>query len=458
MTLRVRIGLGVCLVGLTSAVLVALPAHLDAITAAQRLMRELEPHLTKEGVTNARHIYTRLGTLKTQFAATPAPVACELGEWYLASAGAWSACSAAGVQTRQETWMRDILVVPANGGAACDVTTETRTATQPCTPPAPEPTPTPQPPTTGNAHDYYTALAPSAVKAYSLRDEAQLAQYAATWPDRVTRDFTYKPQADPDPRKQDAAKLVIPSDGSGGGSGGPYPVNPLNRNSIYQMRLPMPVMELGHSYLVTWDVWYGAEWRESIAGIPAHKAFQFDGPDRMNGSPKIWWEVHHAYKSVGDYPVSSTEVARMSVRHYGSPMKQTADGTWFGVPVGPNVTSGSTSVTPITPYRQWNIRPERWVRYWQLIEYGMDGWRSDPAGTRMTLWVADEDRDPVLVYDRLQVTLYPPGVKQFWIEFNTSTNEVKAGRPNLVAYLRNVLMLKDVPYSGMAPLLVKPVR
>ena len=184
----------------------------------------------------------------------------------------------------------------------------------------------------------------------------------------------------------------------------------------------------------------------SISGLEAHKAFQFDGPDRMDGHPKIWWQITNSYRSSSAYPVAANEVARLSVRHYAQPMRQLADGTWIGVPAGPNVTSGSRGVTPITPYKQWNIKPERWVRHWQLIEYGMDPnpWRTNPRGTLMSLWVADEDRAPVQVYDRLQVTLWPPGVQEFWIEMNTSQNDVKAGRPNLVAYFRSVVMLKDI--------------
>jgi hypothetical protein len=312
----------------------------------------------------------------------------------------------------------------------------------------------PAPPGDGTAHTYFNSLTARSDhwRSYSLRDQGQLVQYGHV-PSGVKPDINYIWPYDPDPRRQDAAKLVIPSDGSGVKSD-------TNRNSIYQVRVPMGPMELGHSYLVTWDAWYGNEWREDISGIPAHKAFQFDGPDRMNGLPKIWWEINHAYKSVGSYPVASNEVARVAVRHYASSMRQLEDGTWIGVPVGPNVSSGSTSETPTLPYSQWNAKPERWVRCWQLIEYGMDPqpWRSNPPGTLMSLWCADEDRATVQLYNRLQVTLYPPGVQKFWLEFNTSTNEVKARRPDLVAYFRNVVVLRDVGYANVPKLFQRPLR
>jgi hypothetical protein len=309
----------------------------------------------------------------------------------------------------------------------------------------------PAPPSDGSAHTYFNALTARSDhwRSYSLRDQDQLVQYGHN-PSGTKPDINYVWPYDPDPRRQDAAKLIIPSDGSGVKSDD-------NRNSIYQVRVPMGPMELGHTYLVTWDAYYGNEWRHDISGIPAHKAFQFDGPDRMNGLPKIWWEIHHQYNSTNQYPVASNEVARLAVRHYASPYNSS---TGVGVPVGPNVSSGSTSSTPITPYNQWNVKPERWVRHWQLIEYGMDpqGWRNNPPGTLMSLWVADEDRGAVQIYNRMQVTLYPPGVQKFWIEFNTSTNDVKAKRPDLVAYFRNIVMLKDVPYSAVPKLLQRPLR
>jgi hypothetical protein len=61
-----------------------------------------------------------------------APVNCVVSAWSDWTGGQWSAC-ANGTQTRQETHTRTIVTQPANGGTACPVLTETRTATQACT-------------------------------------------------------------------------------------------------------------------------------------------------------------------------------------------------------------------------------------------------------------------------------------------------------------------------------------
>lgn len=78
----------------------------------------------------------------------PSPVDCAVSAWSDWSGGAWSACSA-GSQSRSETRSRTITTQPANGGAACPVLSETRTATQACSEP---------PPPSGDAYPLYPAL------------------------------------------------------------------------------------------------------------------------------------------------------------------------------------------------------------------------------------------------------------------------------------------------------------
>jgi hypothetical protein len=87
----------------------------------------------------------------------------------------------------------------------------------------------------------------------------------------------------------------------------------------------------------------------------------------------------------------------------------------------------------------------------------------------MTLWVADEVTDPVLIYDRVPLKmLYKNGamiaMHQFDFEWNTSQNvmvqgRIDAGLIDLVAYVKNFAMLKKlgstVP-ADWAALRVKP--
>lgn len=66
----------------------------------------------------------------------PTPVACD-GSWsiWIPQSGSWSACSAAGSRTFIESRLFTVSTSPANGGAACPASPESRTSTEACTPP-----------------------------------------------------------------------------------------------------------------------------------------------------------------------------------------------------------------------------------------------------------------------------------------------------------------------------------
>ena len=97
----------------------------------------------------------------------------------------------------------------------------------------------------------------------------------------------------------------------------------------------------------------------------------------------------------------------------------------------------------------------------------------------VTMYVADEDTDAVLLYGRMPVTLNlnassetaRGSMAQWWIEFNTSTGDADRGRAakhfrDLVAYVRNFVMLKnavrvtdpDTRLPDWSALRVRPMR
>ena len=101
------------------------------------------------------------------------------------------------------------------------------------------------------------------------------------------------------------------------------------------------------------------------------------------------------------------------------------------------------------------VMPETWTRYWASFEHvvvgGVDYWE-------LSLWVADENRDPVRILAGSQ--LLPSSTdglwRSFWLEYNTSVNDVRAGRGDLVNYVRNIAMLRDpVDIPGI---LARPTR
>lgn len=412
----------------------------------------------------------------------PAPVDCVLSDWTRTRAGAWSLCID-GQQTRDETWERTVLTPPANGGAPCGPLQETRTAIQACAI-----LPPPPPPPSGEGHAYFDALAarPECIASYSLRDQAQLSQYAQTHSKPFDVNYLYP--NDPDPRKQDAAKVIIPTfvDVSdvhlsadvdavtitiptiGGSPSSPRTALKIDdevmvivsgsagvltvtrgqmgttaashtagalilygTNSVQnQVWLPFPgSSQDGHTYLTTWDAWFGSETKRASSGLINWKTFQFR---RMGNSPAIWFEVRTRF----DQAPTANDVAQIDGRMYGA--------------MGPNIIRAEP-LWPITGTIP--VPAETWVRYWVLIDQRANDWEL------VTMWAASPVSAPTLIYDRIQMQLATldglwNGLHSFQLEFNTSTDALQPGRPPLVCYVRNVVMLRDV--ANVSAVLVKP--
>jgi len=331
------------------------------------------------------------------------------------------------------------------------------------------PGPAPAAGTSKTAHDYFNALIKRSdcMSAFSLRDNAQLEKYKHS--PKATQLVTYDPAGDRDPRKQDAAKLVVPA----------------GQVSLHSTeRLPIGT-EDGTATLVTWDAWFGSEFRYEKTGIANYKTFQFASPAK-----RIWFEVRTKFKDAenerGSGKAARTGKANRRAAAAGeetgaaargkesgrkraqkgnaeppaaapapsTPIKSAhvdlgvVDARAYGAKgtaLGPNVQSGG-SLTPKAG--NFTVRSEVWTRYWVLIEQRANDW------DLVSLWVADEDHDPVQIIDRRQLSVNG-SVDAFWLEYNTSSHG-GADLGERVGYVRNVVMLrnpKDVP-----ALLQRPAR
>lgn len=338
-------------------------------------------------------------------------------------------------------------------------------------------------------------------KAYSLRDPKQLdypanGGYADSNSTFVGKWVNYDPTHDTDPQKQDAAKVVLPafawpyancvltssvgpSDttfslaqvlgtlnegrqilidsevatitsyntttntitvtrGQFGTTAASHPANSVVKVSsnglLNDVRLPIGTTTDGNTYLLTWDAYYTNSFVNS--GLLNHKAFQVSaGRDARD-----FLEVDSTYQggmSRSDQPPgwnSQTDVGGVFLRRYGSP--------------GPLLTSDD----PVRPYLTgFAIKPGVWTRYWLQIQQNANDYE------RITLWMADENRGPVMMYspDTTQVGLLDPSMSKFWIEFNTSTYQWTRGdMRDLVLYVRNFVML--VNPGDVSSLLVRP--
>jgi hypothetical protein len=256
------------------------------------------------------------------------------------------------------------------------------------------------------SHGYFQTLSarPELTAAYSLRDQAQLDQYADGRP--PSSSITFDPENDHYPRAQDAAKVVVGA----------------NMATIKQVRLPIGTG--AGTTLITWDAWWGPEFRSDRGGMLTQKTFQI--ASHLDNSER-WLEIRNNFNQA-----SGSNIAAIDMRNYAHA-------------VGPSTFNGPNGGTG--PQRaQFQIAPATWTRYWVLVEILPD------AIDRVSLRVADENRGPVVLLDRVEIESAGT-LTNLWLEYNSSSDRM--GGP-LVGYLRNVVILHDV--ASPATLYQRPVR
>jgi hypothetical protein len=314
------------------------------------------------------------------------------------------------------------------------------------------------PPLGGARHAYFDSLVRRAEHFcnYSLRSQAQLDALVA---DPVATFFTYKPDADPYPDKQDAAKMVRPP-----GASSSVP-------STQQLRVPIGRALSSGSVLLTWDWYWGSEFQTNRGGVNHYKMFQI----MIDGHG--WWTL---MANLAWADQSRGEVAKVSDE--------------FRSGARPD---GSLSVSPVTPAgpgtpdqrnksgSQYYQRPGTWTRYWVEVilaqpPSAFTDWSQaylggktvganpdDPQGRwhMVSLWSADEDRPARRLLYRVPINwnaaLWEPHLSMFRFEMNTSQPPLSLEGP-LIGYARNLVILHDYKLPAVAEndayLFQKPIR
>jgi hypothetical protein len=218
------------------------------------------------------------------------------------------------------------------------------------------------------------------------------------------------------------------------------PVTISQNNLLNQVRVPLAA-EHGHVYFFTWDVLYGTSYlgNDLDPTTVGRKEFQLA---YGTGNGHIWLETRisgRGHDGFGNMtPFDRTKyVALVDGRTYFSTI---------GLP-GSNVTN-MDSLQPQAA--RFMVRANVWTRfYWLLDERASDF-------DRASLWVADENTAPVKIFNglTLKVPGDPPLLNSWWIEQNTSRDQYRGVRRDLVSYVRNFASLIDP--ADIASLLVQP--
>lgn len=311
---------------------------------------------------------------------------------------------------------------------------------------------------------------------YSLRDAAQVEQYReAVSPPGAPISIYYDYANDPDPRKQDACKLHV------------HDVADLHTGLTQSMGLPIPA-NYPNNVMVTYDEWMGVEWDYTIAQLPYHKGFPYwyAGSTQVNWlAARKYYNIAHVHEETlpagGPYitmyaPQGGSNVAGC---YFKDPFYRDADAGYprerlpYGAasgdqrPYNEGIAPRATDVTAAG--MEFGIVAERWHRYWWFWERAAsEDWEvtfnSAPITVKaykMSIWCCDTVREPVCISKDVIVSIYPgitDGITQ--IRWHVSLGDSFAyppGRPDLIAYIRNVVALSGLSSATFATLREKPV-
>lgn len=212
----------------------------------------------------------------------------------------------------------------------------------------------------------------------------------------------------------------------------------LSGNSLSnQVRVPFDSYD-GATWFITWDAYFTDSYLNN--GIGAFKAFQLS-----SSKASIWLEpqVHFNGAHVGGsvFDPSKHVATAGQLRSYNTLGGPSDFSQSTGNQIGPGVTNNQ----PLMPNANafFVVHPNRWTRWWIRVRQRVDNY------DLVDLWMADEQVGPVQIYSNVPVSVRNGKIDQFWIEFNTSTDELPAGRltdfRDLVAYMRNIVILRDPP-------------
>jgi hypothetical protein len=373
-------------------------------------------------------------------------------------------------------------------------------------------------------HAYFEALVARADhwKSYSLREAAHLKiQREGGYVEGSTNvSVSYAPNTDPDPRAQDAAKVVVPAFTPGTGDplvqaitpsslelnlsdkagdvtrvstsynvrGRQLKINneivitatataPLDRatgtlrlsargaygtqamphpagsqvivggNSLdNQVRVPAGTFD-GATWLFTWDAYFTDSFLTT--GIKNYKAFQLESGNAIWLEPQVTFTGQPVGPPRFNPAIHIGVTGRMrSYNAVGGPALWSLSN---GNQLGPGVTDNELLMPNASDF--FLLHPNRWTRWWVRIEQRANDY------DLMDAWMADEVEAPVQIYRKLPVSVRNGRIDRLWVEFNTSTAIIPPERAtdfrDLVAYVRNIVILKDPP-EDLGSVLLRP--
>jgi hypothetical protein len=214
---------------------------------------------------------------------------------------------------------------------------------------------------------------------------------------------------------EDAAKITI------------YPPETTDIQGKY-----MPVKIATGTMLLTFDFKFDDGWKWLGEGyMQRHKTWRF--------MPGPWLAIRTDYRHAAHIGEFGEVYFTMPAARYLAPGTTRGAPGWFGEMLQPALGS-------------FYYQPNTWVRVWVFVD-GLD-----KEICQLSIWVADEKRDPVQLYNN--IALYSPleegGLSLFQIEYDTSADSVLYPTKTVYSWNRNVVVLHNVSKATAIGLLKRP--
>lgn len=221
----------------------------------------------------------------------------------------------------------------------------------------------------------------------------------------------------------------------------------LSGNSLAnQIRVPFDSYD-GATWFITWDAYFTDSYLDN--GIGNFKAFQLSSDNAIWLEPQTHFDGAPLSKPPFDPNIHVAAAGRL--RSYNTPGGPADWADSNGNQLGPGVTNNNPVLPTVGDF--FIVHPNRWTRWWIRVKQRANDY------DLVDLWMADEKTGPVQIYANIPVSVRLGQIDKFYVEFNTSTAQLSPGRlkdlRNLVAYVRNIVILRDPP-DDVSPFLVRP--
>lgn len=253
------------------------------------------------------------------------------------------------------------------------------------------------------------SLRPDCLVAYHMRSQSQLDAIQTRAKSEKKQPVTYDPSLD-------AALFSI--------------FAPVTTDSQQKV---LPVRATGSTVLLTWDFRFDQYFRWNEAGnIATHKTWRFDD---SAGGPWL------ALKT--DYQRATNQKAGLAEFYMSVPSNKY---------IPPGTVRGGREI-PEPRVGEFFIQANTWTRAWWMVE------DLGQAIVKVSLWVADETRGPVQLYNRVGIYAPAAGFDKalFRMEYDTSM-DTATNPTEMHTWNRNYVVLSNISQAAVQGILQRPAK